>query len=144
MPELRRATIDDLPAIVALEEAAFQPWRRSSPGSLRRSVTSAHQSVWVIDDGGVVADMILWHRAKSMRIYGLAVDPARQGQGLGKRLMDHGIEMARAKGQTVLLEADVNDARLVSWYEQQGFVKHARRIDFYAEGKDAWRMVRRA
>ncbi len=141
MHKIRRATIHDLPGIMALEEAAFQPWRRSSPASLRRSLHSPHQSVWVIDDGGIVADLILWHRAKSLRVYGVAVDPKMQGHGLGSKLMAHAIAMAKAAKQSVLLEADINDHRLVSWYEQQGFVKHTLRRDFYAEGKDAWRMV---
>ncbi len=141
MPKIRRATLDDLPGIVALEEAAFQPWRRSSPGSLRRAITSPHQSTWVLQDGGIVGSLILWHRRLSLRIYGVAVDPRVQGKGLGSMLMRHAIDLARAEHQTVLLEADVSDERLVAWYEHQGFVKQARRKDFYAEGKDAWRMV---
>lgn len=141
MPKLRRATLEDLPGIVALEEAAFQPWRRSSAGSLRRAITSPHQTTWVLDDGGIVGSLILWHRRLSLRVYGVAIDPSMQGKGLGTVLMDHAIGLARKKHQTVLLEADVSDTRLVAWYEQQGFVKQVRRKDFYAEGKDAWRMV---
>lgn len=141
MPKLRRATIEDLPGIIALEEAAFQPWRRSSVASLRRAITSPHQSTWVLDDGGIVGSLILWHRALSLRVYGVAIDPTTQGQGLGSKLMGHAVALARETHQTVLLEADVNDHRLVAWYEKQGFVRKARRTDFYAPGKDAWRMI---
>lgn len=141
MPELRRAVQADLDAIARIEKEAFQPWRRSSRDSLRRSLQSPHQSVWVFDDGAIGGAIVLWHHERTVRVYGIAVDPARQGQGIGRRLMDHAEGLARETGkERVVLEADADDERLLAWYEGNGYRRDHRLDDFYAPGHAAWRL----
>lgn len=141
MPEVRRAVQADLDAIARLERAAFQPWRRSSRDSLRRSMHSPRQSVWVWDDGTVAGSLVLWHHDRTLRVYGVAVDPARQGHGIGASLMRHAEQLARDSGkQRVVLEADAEDTRLLAWYEGQGYRRDHRIDDFYGPGRPAWRL----
>lgn len=52
-------------------------------------------------------------------VWGVGVDPARQGQGIGTTLMQTGLEMARAKNLPVYLET--HDANNIRFYEKLGF-----------------------
>lgn len=141
----RRATLRDLPAVRALEAAAFQPYRRASAASLRRSLTSRRQSVWVLEGPhGIDAFLVLWHHPHRLRVYDIATRPERQGQGLGSLLMQHAQRLAQTNGCTWLsLEADPKEPGLVPWYEKQGFQKTKRLPGYYKNGNAAIRLVKR-
>lgn len=141
MRDIRRAGPDDLQALMDLEEACYDPERRQSRASIRRSLHSPMQSVWVIeDDAGIAADLILWHHKRRLRVYGVAVRPDLQGKGLGRALVLHAETLAPGH---IVLEADARDERLVRWYEAQGYEKKRLKADFYGPGRHAWRLERR-
>jgi ribosomal-protein-alanine N-acetyltransferase len=142
---VRRARPADLPAILDLEVASFQDYRRASPASLRRSLTSAHQSFWVIDHpaggGRLAALLVLWHFPRRWRVYDIATHPDARGHGFGRELMLHAEALARKAGATIMsLEAEEQDRRLVRWYESQGYAVVARLPHFYHNGCAAVRM----
>jgi len=124
-PEARRARQSDLPRIRALEAVCFQPYRQASPASLRRSLSSKRQSVWVVDGKqGLSALLVLWHHPHRVRVYDVAVHPDLQGKGLGLALMAHAERLAKSDGaRFVTLEADPKESGLVAWYERQGYVR---------------------
>jgi ribosomal protein S18 acetylase RimI-like enzyme len=144
-PRIRRATAADLPAILALEEACFEPYRRASEASLRRSLRSPRQSFWLAEGGGrVLGLLVLWHFPRTLRVYDVATHPDARGQGVGHALMAHAEALARNEGAgRISLEAEEQDPHLVAWYRKQGFEVTARLPDFYHEGCSALRMVRR-
>lgn len=144
---VRRAQPSDLAAILQLEVASFQDYRRASPASLRRSITSGHQSFWVIDapeppkTGPLAALLVLWHFPKTWRVYDIATHPDARGHGFGRELMQHAESLARKAGATVMsLEAEEQDKRLVAWYESQGYDVVDRLPHFYHNGCSAVRM----
>lgn len=144
----RRAGLNDLAAILGLEQAAFQPYRQASRKSLRRSLASKRQSVWVIDakDGdGIDALLVLWHHPHRLRVYDVASHPARHGQGLGYRMMQHTEALARKEGCAwVSLEADPKESGLVAWYKRQGYAIAGKPLPrYYHNGSAAVRMVKR-
>lgn len=145
---VRRAhATKDLDAIVELEQAAFQDYRQASLGSLRRSLTSAHQSFWVIDFPGVPGKLagllVLWHFPKTWRVYDIATHPEARGQGIGTELMQHAESLARKAGATRMsLEAEEQDARLVAWYVHQGYTVVDRLEAFYHNGCSALRLTK--
>jgi ribosomal protein S18 acetylase RimI-like enzyme len=145
---VRRATGKDLPAILDLEVAAFQDYRRASPASLRRSLSSKHQSFWVIDHpkggGRLAALLVLWHFPRTWRVYDIATHPDARGHGFGRELMLHAEALARKAGATVMsLEAEEQDERLVAWYESQDYAVVDRLPHFYHNGCGAVRMRKR-
>jgi ribosomal-protein-alanine N-acetyltransferase len=145
VPAVRRARAADLPALRALEALSFQPWRRASPRSLRRSLESPRQSVWVIDhpdgSGQLAALLIIWHHKTRLRVYDIATHPDVRGQGFARALMRHAERLARESGcLDVSLEADAKDAALVAWYGRQGYSVAERLPGFYAGGRPAVRM----
>jgi ribosomal protein S18 acetylase RimI-like enzyme len=144
-PRIRRATLRDHDALRALEDSAFQPWRRASRKSLRRSLASPRQSVWIIDHptrrGQAAALLILWHHAKRLRVYDVATHADVRGQGLGFQLMQHTEGLARKAGcEDVRLEADAKDKPLIAWYQAQGYTIVERMPHFYVGGRPAVRM----
>ena len=144
-PRIRRATPADLPAILALEQACFEPYRRASEGSLRRSLRSPRQSFWLAESGGrILGLLVLWHFRGTVRVYDVATHPDARGQGIGHALMAHAEALARKQGASrISLEAEEQDPHLVAWYRKQGFEVVDRLPDFYHEGCSALRMVRR-
>lgn len=143
---VRRATLRDFDAVRALEQAAFQPYRQASLRSLRRSLTSKRQSVWVIDGSdGLDALLVLWHHPHRLRVYDVASHPAKHGQGLGFRMMQHAEALARKEGRAwVSLEADPKEPGLVPWYKRQGYAIVGKPLPrYYHNGNAAVRMVKR-
>jgi ribosomal protein S18 acetylase RimI-like enzyme len=144
----RRARLQDLPAILDLEAASFQDYRRASPASLRRSLTSPRQSFWVIDHpaggGRLAALLVLWHFPHTWRVYDIATHPDARGHGFGRELMLHAEALARKAGAGVMsLEAEEQDKRLVAWYVDQGYAVVDQLKDFYHNGCGAVRMTKR-
>lgn len=145
-PRIRRARVGDHDALRALEDAAFQPWRRASAKSLRRSLASPRQTVWFIPhpEGSrrpALGLLVLWHHRSRLRVYDVATHPDVRGQGHGHALMRHAEALARAQGcRDVSLEADAKDAALLEWYRRRGYAVVERLPDFYAKGRPAVRL----
>lgn len=135
--------------MLQIERASFAPHRQSTAKSLRLSLASSFQSVWVAEknEGGtnrIVGAAVLYPHKNRLRIYSIAVDPACRGEGLGNAFMSKIREIAENRGcREISLEADASDTRLVNWYTQQGFTFLKTLPDYYAPGEHAVRMTAR-
>lgn len=143
---VRLAVPADLPAMEQIENRCFRGSRRASRRSLKHSLVSPAQSVWVavVRHKGrrqVAGAMVLHHHTRSIRIYSLAVLPPFRGSGAGRLLVRKAVQLARRSGRrSVTLEADRRNRILTGWYERLGF--HIARIlkDYYSPGRHAVRM----
>lgn len=130
-PAIRPATAADIDAIAGLELAGLgaHAWSRVV-------LQAAIDSMIVLDDrSGYALVRITGATADLDRI---AVDPARQGRGLGRRLLDAVIEIADQGGATaILLEVADNNHAALGLYSACGFTRIARRDDYYGPGADA-------
>ena len=76
-------------------------------------------------------------------IHTIGVDPAYQGQGIGKRMLTE--LLAHADGGCVFLEVRTDNGPAIAMYENFGFVTVGLRKRFYrASGADAYTMKRDA
>lgn len=74
-------------------------------------------------------------------IHTIGVDPAFQGQGIGRRLLDTLMDFA--DGETVFLEVRTDNAAAIALYRGAGFVEVGVRKRYYrASGADAYTMRR--
>ncbi|HBL74492.1 MAG: glutathione synthase [Bacteroidetes bacterium GWF2_42_66] len=143
---IRSSRISDLPFLEKTEQVCFPDFQRSSRRSLRLSLTSPTQQVWIAEiqtEGKTipVGSMVLILYQHTLRLFSLAVLPEFQGQGIGGKLVAHCIEQAQVKGfERISLEARMADCKLVDWYGQQGFIAEEELTDYYTAGEHGIRM----
>jgi ribosomal-protein-alanine N-acetyltransferase len=130
--QIAPVTVDDVPSVVAIEQAAFSdPW---SAASFREAL--AHPAVFFAGarrDGGELAGYVVaWFAADEGEIANLAVDPARWGGGVGKILLDAALaEGARRGAESVYLEVRVSNDGARRLYRSRGFEVVGRRRGYY-------------
>ncbi|MGJ3231755.1 MAG: ribosomal protein S18-alanine N-acetyltransferase [Oceanicaulis sp.] len=74
----------------------------------------------------------------------IAVPQERRGQGLGRRLVEAGMEAARRAGaEQMFLEVSDRNAPAEALYRKCGFADAGRRKAYYKDGSDALVLARR-
>lgn len=130
---IRRATPGDLAAIAAVVAAAYTPWiavigRR--PGPMDDDYVAriaAGQASIVAEGGNVIALLVTERHADHLLLDNLAVLPAAQGRGLGRRLLAEAEREAGAVGlPRIRLYTHALMASNIALYERAGFVTVAR------------------
>ena len=141
--ELRRATLEDLDAVLALERATFaeDAW---SAESMRAELASPHGYYLVADrpeaDGEVdgYAGLLAPAGAEQGDVQTLAVAPEARRHGLGRALLRALLQEAAIRGATeVFLEVRDDNPTARALYADEGFVRIGERPDYYPGGVTA-------
>lgn len=139
---IRRASSDDLDALVALERATFES-DRISRAQWRRHIGSGSACVLVAGPRGRVdGAAVVFHRRNSRRarLYSLAVAAASRGHGLARSLLAAAEEEARRRGCNALdLEVRTDNRAAIALYGRHGYRRVSRLPGFYEDGADGWR-----
>ena len=125
---LRRAGYADIPAILALKNAAYTPNESiiGVPSLPRiadyRQVVSEHE-VWLVDGAnGLEAAIVLEIEPEDFTVWSVAVAPEAGGRKLGAMLMAFADDRARALGYgSVHLYTHAKLTQRIGWYERLGF-----------------------
>jgi ribosomal protein S18 acetylase RimI-like enzyme len=145
--EIRAARAADQEPLAILDRAAWTPF--SSPGPLDEAEPffnerTAPEDVLVAVVDGEVAGYLRLNRGSRFRssdhvltVNGVAVDPARQGRGIGRALIDAAIAEARARGaRRLTLRVFSPNERARRLYESAGFVvEGVLRDEFFLDGR---------
>jgi ribosomal protein S18 acetylase RimI-like enzyme len=108
----------DLPALLDLEERTLPAEHRAAPPALRLLIRTAH--VVVLEDAVAILGMgIAESRTGTWYLAVIAVDPAHQRRGLGRRLAEHLIQQAPASRHLATAIAVTEDGR--AFLERLGF-----------------------
>ncbi|MBR5371914.1 MAG: GNAT family N-acetyltransferase, partial [Oscillospiraceae bacterium] len=93
-------------------------------------------TMYVLDDGGVKAECVVTDEGGGvLEIKNIAVDPAFQGRGYGKALIER--IAAEYAGKFQVLQVGTGDSPLtVPFYEKCGFVRHHRIPNFFTDNYD--------
>ncbi len=144
---LRPLTPDDLPVLTRLERELFGPGAWSTAmlteeltGPDRWYVAAVERSP--LGAATVVGYAGLWFDGDDAQVMTIGVAAARQGRGVGGRLLGALVERARELGAaSVLLEVRVDNEPALALYRRFGFVTLGRRRGYYQpENADAWTM----
>ena len=141
--QLRRATPDDLDAIMLIEDAVFTPdaWSRDSMRNelaLRDGYYLVAFPVGEPDRIDAYAGLFAPHRAPSADIQTIAVAESARRGGLGRVLMTQLIAEARSRGaEEVFLEVRADNDSAQNLYLSLGFEQLAVRKGYYKGGVDA-------
>lgn len=141
---IRRATLADLDALIALERDCFAS-DRLSRRSFRHMLTQAHADlvVHVADDDALHGyALLLHHRGTQLgRLYSIAVHPSARGLGSGRALLRAIEAIAVERGcSSIRLEVATGNKAAIALYRDEGFVEIGRFFDYYEDHGDALRM----
>ena len=144
--ELRRATPEDLDALVALENAGFPQVDRFPRAQLRYFLTKANATVFVIEVEGRPAGsaIVLWRKnAYVGHLYSIVTDPAYRSAGLGRALLNE-CETAAAKHGCRTLSLEVRPSNTIAhdFYLRHGYEASRRIRHYYPDGESAVRMTK--
>lgn len=145
LPEQARlATLDDIPALVALEQQCFN-CDQLTKRSFRYFITKAQAQLWVIGQPLQAYGLVLFHRGTSLaRIYSLAVSPSTRGQGFGKQLMLQLEHASVAQGALFIrLEVADDNHTAIALYTALHYQAIRRLHQYYEDGHDGIRMEKR-
>lgn len=124
----RRASSADIPAIVALTEAAYLPNEAiigvpSLPRLADYAAVLAEHEVWLLDgDSGLDAALVLETEPADFIIWSIAVSPEAAGRKLGAALMAFAEERGRALGYaSAHLYTHAKLVQRIGWYERLGY-----------------------
>jgi ribosomal-protein-alanine N-acetyltransferase len=141
--EIRRMTERDIESVWRIERDLFSmPW--SKPSFLYEvSDSRISYTVVGVEDGTVAGYAIAWFVNDEVHIGNMAIARDRQGRGLGKRLLEHLLEVAVArKMKYATLEVRVSNVRAIRLYRNHGFRGVALHRGYYSDnGEDALVML---
>lgn len=137
--QFRAATLDDIPALVALVTSSYrgdssrQGWtteadlldgNRIDPEVLRADIERPHSRVLLAAATGELIACAHVAVDEGAGYFGMfAVRPDRQGSGLGDRVLREAERIARDEFGVSLMRMTVIDVReeLIAWYERRGY-----------------------
>ena len=120
----------DLDEVEAIEQAVYpHPWTR---GNFVDSLAAGY-SAWTLRDGAALAGYFLVMPVlDEAHLLNVSVAAPRQGQGIGRYLLDKVCACARGlRAESVLLEVRPSNQRALAVYLRYGFVEIGRRKNYY-------------
>jgi ribosomal protein S18 acetylase RimI-like enzyme len=133
---IRRATADDAARIGAIARAAYAKYvsrigREPAPMVADFAGHIAADHVVVVETAGAVEGyMIAWAETDAYFIDNIAVDPARQGRGLGRKLMAHAANEAKRRHlPAIRLYTNAAMTENLSMYAHMGFIETHRAVE---------------
>lgn len=142
-PTLRPATPDDLTKLVALEAATFD-YSQLGRQSFRRLMNSPSAHLFVLEsDQQLLGYSLLLTRkgSKVWRLYSIAVAASARGTGVGRKLLEHALALAKENGAAALsLEVKVDNKAAIELYRRYDFEVVDLLPDYYPGHADGYRM----
>lgn len=145
---MRDATLEDLDALLALENACYPPHQAYSREEYRYALSVAKAVNLVHEEGRAPVGFVgaFHHKAwRTGHVYTVNVHPSQRGRGLGKRLMAECEARLAALGmRRVLLEVNVENAPAIALYESCGYSRLRRLPNYYSNyaNRDAFLYAR--
>ena len=128
MITMRQATVADAAAVLALTRESYQKWvavtgREPLPMRVDYAEALLKNRIDLLYDGDTLAALIETQREpEHLMIVNVAVAPAFQKRGFGRRLMAHAETLAAAAGlDTVLLYTNSLMAENIALYRRLGY-----------------------
>lgn len=142
---IRLATLDDLPALAALERLCFTQ-DRIQPAQFRRFILRDNALLLAALVQKVLAgsSLVLLRKGSTQaRLYSFAVAPTYRGTGLATDLLCAAEEQAKAHGsQKMVLEVRKNNARAIHFYEKSHYHLLSEIPHFYDDNTDALKYIK--
>jgi ribosomal-protein-alanine N-acetyltransferase len=127
----------DLDAVMAIEPQIYpHPWTR---GNFSDSLKAGYSCQACEQDGELIGYAVMMMVLDEAHLLNISIARDFQGRGLGRRLLEHLIVMARKHGaQTMFLEVRPSNKAAIGLYESIGFNEFSVRKGYYpgANGRE--------
>ena len=142
-PALRRATLADIPQLLAIENLCFAG-NRLGARNFRHMLRHAHGVTLVETCGGRLRGYVLLlfrSNSKLTRVYSIATHPEHAGRGVAARLLGAAEALVREHGYTgQRLEIREDNRASLSLFGAHGYRIFGRYPAYYHDGMDALRL----
>lgn len=140
---LREMKLDDLDAVLEIENEAFSDhWPRTAY-EYEISENEFSTAFVAVDGEQIVGAAVSYLIFDDAQIATIAVRKSHQGQGIGSLMMDKIVQDADAAGcSTLSLEVRISNTPAIKLYEKYGFINVNIRKGYYADGEDAFLMIK--
>ncbi len=127
---LRPMTVDDLARVMEIEPRAYEfPW---SEGIFRDCLRVGYCCWCCEHEDELVGYGVMSVAAGESHILNLTVRPESQGQGIGRRMLENFIRLARRhNADTLMLEVRPSNTTAIHLYASIGFNEIGRRANYY-------------
>ncbi|WP_293374870.1 ribosomal protein S18-alanine N-acetyltransferase [Nevskia sp.] len=123
--------VSQLPEVLVVERRAYEfPWT----DTILKDCLKAGYSAWVLadSDGVLIGHALMSMAVDEAHVLNLCVDPSQQRRGLGLKLLNHLMTIARAaRASIVLLEVRKSNKAALRLYESVGFQRIGVRKAYY-------------
>lgn len=121
--QLRPGDEEAINAYARITAAAFERPLEQTLRHIPSDLGQAAEKLYLaLVAGEPVGGFKLYREEESAGIYGFAVDPQRQRQGLGRRMLARACALAREQGaERVTLEVETTNERAIALYTSSGF-----------------------
>ena len=129
-PRFRPMREEDLDAVMAIEPRAYaHPWTRA----IFKDCLRVGYNCWLYErEGDILAYGVMSVAVGEAHILNLTVRPESQGQGLGRKLLEHFLNLARRhNADLVLLEVRPSNTAALALYSGMGFNEIGVRKGYY-------------
>ncbi|MGY0505540.1 ribosomal protein S18-alanine N-acetyltransferase [Luteimonas sp. e5] len=128
--QLRRMREEDIDAVIAIEHRAY-PWPWTA-GNFRDCLRAGYP-MWVLEDhGGLVGYAVASVMLDEAHLLNICIDPARQSQGEGRRLLRAMRRIVHGQGaRRMFLEVRPSNPHAIALYQDEGFNEIGRRPRYY-------------
>jgi len=135
--EIRKMTLDDIPAVVALDQMSFSlPWPERS---FRFELTDNPASrSWVAEvDGRIVGMIVNWLLVDEVHVATIATHPDFRRQGIAKKLLSHSLHYMAGEGAiSSFLEVRESNIAAREMYRKFGYIEVGRRKRYYKDNDE--------
>jgi len=139
---IRRATLGDVPTLMALEDESFQT-DRLTRRQFRYLLTKGQADTFVVEREGRPAGYVLTLYSKATavaRLYSIAVAPEAQGKGTGRALVEAAEAAALERERVYMrLEIRADNAASRGLFEALGYRQFGIADDYYEDHAQALR-----
>lgn len=126
---VRRMTLSDLPAVLEIEKHNYQfPWGED----IFKDCFKANYECRVCEElDRVLGYCIVAMGVGEAHILNISVHPEEQNQGIGRKMLEHSIESARGRAETIFLEVRPSNTAAIALYKNIGFNEIGIRKGYY-------------
>lgn len=133
---LRRATADDIDAVLAIERASFgDPWSREAFVFALSSEAHIFDVAYDVNGGRVVGFAVWMLLPPEGELCDIAISPEVRRCGVGRMLVEGGISRLHG-AENVYLEVRESNTPAASLYKKVGFVPIGRRKNYYTSPRE--------